>query len=91
MKKYHKIQKSREKQNDFSTFFLSQQDNKSTSLQGKLSQSRIERRGYLFIEDIQLHIHNYQLSTTTFLNLYFLYYLYTFKPSKLYTLLIAAN
>ena len=45
MKKYHKIQKSREKQNGFSTVFLSQQVNKSTGLQGKVPQSRIEHRG----------------------------------------------
>ena len=55
MKKYHKIQKSREKQNDFSTVFFKptrQQDNKTTGLQGKVQQSRIERRGYMFFDDI---------------------------------------
>ena len=45
MKKYHKIQKSEEKQNDFSTVFLSQQAYKTTGQRGELSQSRIERRG----------------------------------------------
>jgi len=50
MKKYHKIQKSEEKQNDFSTFFwvnkpTRQQDNKTTGQRGELSQSRIEHRG----------------------------------------------
>ena len=38
MKKYHKIQKTREKQNGFSTFFLSQQAYKTTGLQGKVQQ-----------------------------------------------------
>ena len=57
IKKYHKIQKSREKQNDFSTVFwvyksTRQQDNKTISLQGKVQQSRIEHRGYMLIDDI---------------------------------------
>ena len=69
MKKYHKIQKSREKQNGFSTVFFEstrQQDNKTTSLQGKVQQSRIEHRGYMLIDNIQLHIHNYQLLTINY-------------------------
>ena len=51
MKKYHKIQKSGEKQSGFSTVFSRQQDNKSTSLQGKISQRRDERRECLFFDD----------------------------------------
>ena len=45
MKKYHKIQKSREKQSAFSTVFLSLQDNRTTGQRGELSQSRYEHRG----------------------------------------------
>ena len=55
MKKYHKIQKSEEKQNDFSTVFFKptrQQDNRTTGLQGKVPRSRIEHRGYMLIDDI---------------------------------------
>ena len=44
MKKYHKIQKSEEKQNGFSTFFLSLQDNKSTRQQVYKSTSLQDNR-----------------------------------------------
>ena len=50
--KYHKIQKSGEKQSGFSTVFSRQQGNKSTRLQGKISQRREEHRGCLFFDDI---------------------------------------
>ncbi len=50
--KYHKIRKSEEKQSTFSTVFSRQQGNKTTSLQGKISQGRKERRECMIIEDI---------------------------------------
>ena len=46
--KYHKIQKSEEKQSLLARFF---QGNKSTSLQGKISQRREEHRECLFFDD----------------------------------------
>ena len=59
MKKYHKIQKSEEKQNDFSTVFFKptrQQDNKTTGQQVyKSTRQQVykakSRRGYLSVEN----------------------------------------